>query len=250
MTRVQTILTNARGALSDPDKERWTDARLLSLLSKAQIHFATKSRLFINTSQIVIQLNNADYELPGDAFLLIRVVGPDGRIPLISSYELDRKDPDWQTRTGERIENIVYDLKSPGKFKIFPVITQQPEAAPYEFDSLYGVAVSLDTTECVEINDQYGVISDTDVFMAAQYIRIPARLEADTDELEVPYVYDDVLENYVVAHAFRDDLDTQHRTLGAEYLALYNDGLNDAKDAHMSSNTEANTANTTTRRFF
>ena len=250
MTRVQTILSNARAALADPDKERWSDGRLLALLSKGQIHFATESRLFIATAAINIQLNNAEYSLPTDTFKLVRVVGPYGRIPLVSRYTLDAKDPDWQTKTGTKIEAIVYDVLAPNKFRIYPIIYEQPDAALYTFDSLYGVMVGLDSLECLATTDIYGVVTDTDEYIYAQYIKIPARLAADTDELLVPYVYDDILENYVLAHAFRDDLDTQNRQLGAEYLQLYSAGLATAKEAHQNDNIEGERTHTATRKFF
>lgn len=238
MTRIQTILDNARGSLADPNKERWDDARLLALLSKAQIHFAKESRLFVEKAAITIQLNNAEYQLPADAFLLVRATGPNGRIPLISSYSLDRKDPDWQTKTGTEIEYLVYDIQTPNKFKLYPIITEQPQAAPYVFNSPYGVVTALDTLECVAINDVYGVITDTDVFLHVAYIKIPQRLTSVNDTLIVPSVYDDTLEHFVVGSAFRDDLDTQYRSLGNEHLQIYSAGLETAKKAHMTDSVE------------
>lgn len=238
MTRIQTILDNARGSLADPHKERWSDDRLLSLLSKAQIDFAKESRLFIARAAITIQLNNPDYDLPDDAFLLVRAVGPNGRIPLISSYDLDRRDPDWQTKTGTEIEALVYDLQTPNKFRLYPIITEQPQAAPYDFNSYFGVVVALETLECAALSDVYGVITDTDVFIHVQYIKIPPRLAELTDSLIVPSVYDDTLEHFVVGHALRDDLDVQNRSLGAEHMQIYAAGLKTAKIAHTVSNVE------------
>lgn len=232
MSRIQTILDNARGSLADPNQERWSNDRLLALLSKAQIHFAKESRLFIEKAAINIQLNNPNYTLPADAFLLVRAVGPNGRIPLISSYTLDKKCPDWQTKTGTEIEYLVYDIQTPNKFRLYPIITEQPQAAPYTFNQVFGVVVEFDTLECVAVSDVYGVVVDTDVYVHVQYIKIPDRLTSFDDELMLPSVYDDTLEHYVVGTAFRDDLDTSHRALGAEHLQIYSAGLQTAKNAH------------------
>lgn len=250
MSRTQTILDNARGSLADPHKERWSDDRLLALLSKAQIHFATESRLFVSKHAINIQLNNPDYQLPEDAFLLVRAVGPNGRIPLISSYSLDKKDPDWQTKTGTEIQYLVYDIQSPNKFRLYPIITEQPQAAPYTFNSVFGVTVEFDSLECAVVSDVYGVVSDTDVYLHVQYIKIPTRLTLVTDELLVPRVYDDILEHYVVGHAFRDDLDTQNRSLGAEHMQLYYTGLETAKRAHTVDSVEGEKTDEIYRRVF
>lgn len=255
MTRVQTILSNARSALSDPNSERWSNDRLLALLSKGQIHFATKSKLFIAKAIIELQLNNPDYTLPDNAFKLVRITGPEGRIPFISSYDLDKCDPDWQSRTGTKVERIVYDVRSPNKFRIYPMLITD-EATPvidFEFDSVFGVLTGLDSLEVAVLSGLFGVAATAEAsgaFVYAQYIQIPERLELDTDTLIVPAVYDDVLENYVLAHAFRDDLDTQNRQLGAEYLQLYMDGVSDATDAHMSDSTEAETTTATVRKYF
>lgn len=250
MSRVQDILDNARGSLADPNKERWTDARLLSLLSKGQIDFAQETRLLVGKAAIVLQLNNPEYSLPDDAYLLVRAVGPDGRVPLISSYDLDARDKDWQTKTGTRIEALVYDLQTPNKFRLYPIITEQPKAAPYTFDSLFGVAVEFDSSECVAVGDVYGVISDTDVFLQVQYIKVPAKLATVNDELILPRLHDTALEHYVVGHAFRDDLDTSHRTLGAEHIQLYAAKVVEAKKTHATDSVEGEKTYSTVRQVF
>jgi hypothetical protein len=250
MTRIQTILDNARGSLADPNQERWSNDRLLSLLSKAQRHFAKHSRLLVSRVSINIQLNNADYKLPDDAFLLVRAVGPCGRIPLVSSYWLDKRDPDWQTKTGNTIEALVYDIQTPNKFKLYPIITEQPQAAPYSFNSVFGVVTEFDTLECVAVSDVYGVVTDTDVYVHLQYIRVPTLLVNMDSELEVPHLYDDTLEHFVIAHALRDDLDTQNRSLGAEHLQLYEMGLQVAQKAHTTDSVEGEKTHSIYRQVF
>ncbi len=250
MSRIQTILDNARSSLADPNQERWSNDRLLALLSKAQIHFAKESRLFVGKAAIAIQLNNPDYSLPADAFLLVRAVGPNGRVPLISSYSLDKKDPDWQTKTGTEIEYLVYDIQTPNKFRLYPIITEQPQAAPYSFNQYFGVVTAFDTLECVAVGDVYGVVTDTDVYLHVQYIKIPGRLTSTTDELMLPSVYDDTLEHYVIGTAFRDDLDTSHRVLGAEHLQIYTTGLQTAKNAHSVDSVEGEKTDEIVRKYF
>jgi len=98
--------------------------------------------------------------------------------------------------------------------------------------------VEFDSSECVELGDVYGVVSDTDVFVNVQYVKVPEKLTSVNDELLIPRIYDDYLEHFVVGHAFRDDLDTSHRALGAEHLQLYSAGAAKAKAAHSVDNVE------------
>lgn len=250
MSRIQTILDNARGSLADPNKERWSDARLLSLLSRGHRHFAKESRLYVKKVALPIMLANPHYKLPADAYMLVRARGPDGRIPLISSYDLDKRDPLWQKRIGPAVLALVYDVQTPNAFRLYPIIAEQIDTAPYEINSVYGVAVDFITVDNLITNDIYGVVVGAEVYIILQYIAIPAHLATVNDELVLPTVYDETLEHFVVGSAFRDDLDTSYRQLGAEHLAMYNDGLNAAKNAHFGDSVEGEKAYSVSRKVF
>ena len=63
-TRIADILTRARDSLADPNKERWSDDRLLRLLDEGQKHFAREAKLLKATSIINLFPDQATYTLP------------------------------------------------------------------------------------------------------------------------------------------------------------------------------------------
>lgn len=89
-----------------------------------------------------------------------------------------------------------------------------------DFDSLYGVTTSLETKENV---------------MEVYYIRKPKEINSLDSEIEIDSSLDKALKYYVVAMAFRDDLDTQNRNMAKDELELYEREL---KQAYLDDSTD------------
>lgn len=81
------------------------------------------------------------------------------------------------------------------------------------FDGLFGVTTSLETKE--NIMDIY-------------YLRKPNAITSMESEIEIDDSLDKALKYYVTGMAFRDDLDTQNRAMGADELKLYERELEQA----------------------
>lgn len=164
-TRVADILERVRDSLSDEDKLRWSDNRLLRLIDEAQKKIAKKARLLRTNTPIKIIGDQNEYELPSDAYLLSRIVNADGReLPMYSHDQMDERGQityssyssnqnfanqdlivgsDWETVTGNEIEAIIYDKQEPRKFKVYPIPLQTDGGETFISD-VFGVTASIE----------------------------------------------------------------------------------------------------------
>lgn len=258
-TRVADILTRARDTLADPNKERWSDDRLLRLLDEAQKDFARQTSLLKGYVNIPLIPFAAVYSLPADCWRVTRAHYAERNLHLASHEAMDSFDPDWYTRTGAYIETLVFDQRNDSVIRCYPIPddsilqynytfeqTDTPEYAgagrfgvvtefgDYTMDGVHGVVTSLfDPAITTEAFDSaYGVVTDVGESVgniAIFYIRDPATIKYLTDELEISSRWDVALKHYVVGHAFLDDLDTSYQQRGSTSLSLYDRELNMAQ---------------------
>lgn len=228
MSRVSNILDRARDSLGDPDKKRFSDARLLRLLSEAQeqVIVATKQ------PQRKVRAQN----IPGSPYVelenclsITRVEYNNIALPFTTMAELDKVDPQWQTRTGEPYK-VVYNLRKPTTLRLWPFFdyATYPELHSYGLASviavqadLYGAAASIPGS-VVNGSAVYGVVTTIDVpdyILTVYYVEKPQPLTTLTDELLVNDIFDTALKQYVVGFALRDNMDTQNRAVAQEELA-------------------------------
>lgn len=90
---------------------------------------------------------------------------------------------------------------------------QGNSAIDIKFDSLYGLTTGIASNENV---------------MTIYYLRKPKPVTNIDSEIEIDDSFDKALKYYVVGMAFRDDLDTQNRSVGNEELKLYERELEQA----------------------
>lgn len=90
---------------------------------------------------------------------------------------------------------------------------QGKEEVDIKFDSLYGLTTGVTANENV---------------MTIYYLRKPKPVTDIDSEIEIDDSFDKALKYYVVGMAFRDDLDTQNRSVGNEELKLYERELEQA----------------------
>ena len=118
----QDILTKVRYSLSDTDVDRWSDERLLSLLNDAIIDVAKNTTLFIETYIYTVANLLVDIDLTETALKIVRAEYLDEALPFYSFEEMDKKDKDWQTVTGDKVEALVYDKQRNGLLKQYPIV--------------------------------------------------------------------------------------------------------------------------------
>lgn len=263
MGRIASILERVRDSLSDPDSDRWSDARLLRLVDEAQRHIAVKAKLLRTKIAIPIIADIAEYSLPEDAFNVTRVLvanavtldidNPAGKepVPIYSHIDMDRKDISWETHTGTLIEAVIFDKITPTTLKIYPIPDTSDAVTEYTLTSDFGI-VTDSTTDVVvppfglvgsitataslsySFTSDFGVVTDMAAIvngLTVYYLRTPNLID-DVDiasALEIDAAFDLAIKHYVIGMAFRDDLDAQNRKLGSEALALFANEFIDAK---------------------
>lgn len=184
MTRIESIISKARDTLADPNAERWSDARLLSLVSDAQQDIAIHTELLKNTVDIPLVINQAEYTMPSDTYLILRASTDETAIP-ISSHEkydelarkdlltsqhdnwerdvgysnsyYDYKSTAWQDDTGSKIEAIITDKLNPQVIRTYPIPDDGIAENEYTFenantvafvgDEVFGVVTDVETTD-------------------------------------------------------------------------------------------------------
>lgn len=120
-TRMETILANARYSLADASKSRYSDERLISLISDAQRDIARNTRLL--KAEVTLPLNSEQptYDLPDDVWLITRATFGNTVIPLTSHDRLDARCLSWYTQYGNAIDSIVYDRRDMLKIRVYPI---------------------------------------------------------------------------------------------------------------------------------
>lgn len=183
-TRIETILSKARDTLADPSKERWSDDRLLRLLSEAQQDIVIHKELLKTTVSIPLIVGQAIYDLPDECYRILRASTNGYEIGLRSYDRMDeqaknyirnddtsmywqrhhgsvvRSDFDnrnisWEEDTGSEIEAVIYDNREPNKIRFYPIPNEEIAQAEYTFenagpivfagDELLGVVTDIET---------------------------------------------------------------------------------------------------------
>lgn len=237
-TRIETIIKRARYTLADPDKLRYSDERLLALLSSAQKDIARQTRILKDTMAIALTIGVADYFMPDDTWLITRATFDGVRIPMVSHDRLDEKNPGWVTDSGAKVEAIVYDRRNLTKIKVYPIPSELYFSNTYTISPVFGVTTSVDN---VVPNQVFGVLTGLDIgtifepsvfgvvsdlgevsgILRIDYIKDAPEVQTFTDELVLSKIFDTALEYFVVGRAFLDDLDTQYQNKGVSVMTMY-----------------------------
>jgi hypothetical protein len=175
MSRVSDILVRVRDSLADPNKERWSDERLLRLVDEGQRVIAHRAKTLRKKTVIPLLINQAWHQLPSDCHRVIRILGiSDEPLPILTHEQMDNKyGVGWETDTGATPKAIVFDKTNTGVIKVYPIpssvgnmewVFTSANAATWNsagFNQLYGVAIDSAYTGDSFIGD-YGVVVDLD----------------------------------------------------------------------------------------
>ena len=180
MARIEDILTRVRDTLADPNKERWTDERLMRLMDEAQKDVAKQSKILKGTYELAIQSGIATYTLPDDMWLLTRATYGDVEIPLVS-YDrqdervrkltlADRRQRDssertvndfnwnygstWELDTGSDVQSLIYDQRNINEIRVYPIPDDSISDYSYPFEN----AGYVETTTTVP-DSELGVLT-------------------------------------------------------------------------------------------
>jgi hypothetical protein len=219
------VITKARYTLSDLDKSRWSDDRLLSLLNDAILDVALTTRIYNSSSYIKLQKDVANYNVNDFAIKIERVEYLNKPLNKLSFNQMDSLyGNNWQIKRSDNLEAIVYDLKHSGEFILYPIPTLGANSITSNSD--YGIITGLSYQDAtLEIRDNFGGIAEPDYenYLKLYYVKAPTQLISLDNSLDnvVDRTMLSSLAHYVSGAALRDNMDTRNRQMGNEEIAQY-----------------------------
>jgi len=225
-TRLEEIISRARDTLSDPNAERWTDARLLRLADDAQKSLVLHANYLKVKVTVPLLADAAEYTLDSIVHKPTRILNENSDpLPLLSHEEADKQlGPLWELAVGAPVQAIIYDKLNSNIFKVYPIPPTEDPATITPTTPVYGVTTSGDV-QANTISSPYGVVTgftvQSSLALTVYALTNPVDLLAVTDSLQVNSVFDRAIKFYITGMALRDDKDTQNRQIGNEELQFY-----------------------------
>ena len=276
MSRVSQLLTDIRSELADPEKQRWSDPRLLILLSKAQTEIALATRVLVERKAILVVAGQSEYFIDENAEVLLRAHTEQGAIELVSHFEMDDYKASWESDTGPTVEKIVYDLLTPNRIVLYPTPSVADNADNYTFEagdsidyvggellgvvtsidnysfnSPFGVVVNLSQPGVEEVfNSPFGVvtaINESSGTLKVQYSKRPAKITSVESELELSESFTEAMLHLVCSKALTADIDAKASALSDKHYQLYQIQLNRLKSNKAHNQVKGNNARTIQR---
>lgn len=126
MATAQQLVDLAQILLLDADAVVWTEAQLLRFLNEVQGDLALRAKLFVQEASQAITIPTPDppeYSLPADLVGVDKIDSANWgpiRLDEVSTIDLDRFDPDWQTKTAVAASAYVRDYRAPKVLRLYP----------------------------------------------------------------------------------------------------------------------------------
>lgn len=245
------IIQKARYSLSDEDKTRWSDARLLSLLNECIYDIAIKTRLFHDDGFVVLDKNRAIYDVSSFATRINRIEYINCPLTKMTYNQMDCEfGCGWQQEvTDEGPTHIVYDLKNINEFRLYPIPNNTGEGV-VTANSDYGIITDIDYTGIeLQIVGEYGDINADDLkdYLRIYFVKCPDEIQDINQELDsvIDKTMISMIVHYIVGLALEDNADTQDMNVANVKLSHYDTKLQGyiAKDmSHRMLRTERQTS--------
>lgn len=249
-SRVSRLLTDIRAELADPEEDRWSAPRLLTLLSQAQTEIASETRVLIARKAIPIIAGQREYFIDEDTEILLRAYAEAGDIEMVSHFEMDDYKATWESDVGPTVEKIVYDLLTPNRIILYPIPTLGTGADIYTFEAgdsnplvggeLLGVVTDIDNysftsplgvvTNLIQpgvtesFSSPYGIvtsISESLGTLKIQYAKRPAELVNVDTPLELSDSFRKAMLHLTCSNALTADIDAKANALADKHYQLY-----------------------------
>lgn len=195
-TRLEEIITRARDTLSDPNGERWSDARLIRLADDAQKLIAKHAKSLRSKVDVPLAALTAEYALPdaipgavtvwtaaGGAVQLTALPGAlsyalppsinritralnelGAPIPVLTHDQADKLyGSAWEALVQSPMQALIFDKNDQSRLKVYPIpVETTPTEISTEIgnlNSLYGITVAggLESTYDV-MSSPFGVV--------------------------------------------------------------------------------------------
>jgi hypothetical protein len=194
--QLQTALVNVRSFLNEPTAQEWSDAQLTAYLNMGQADVQRKAEALRQSMTVLVQANVQKYEGPPDSLRIYRVEYVPGTSVLDSSTQ-------------------TYSLEFRGFNEMDAIwgIYQQYTGAYPSLYTLWSQPPNLTiVTYPVPAQDGY---------LNVYYYRQPVNLVNETDTLDCLPGFEDVIYDYAVYRALRQDADPRWQ----DQWKLYSDNL-------------------------
>lgn len=219
------VLNKARFTLSDTDKTRWSDTRLLSLLNDAILDVALTTDLYNSVGYIKLQNGVSVYDTSSFAVNIERIEHLDKKLQTTVFEDMDENfDYGWQSKTSDKPTHIVYDLKKGGEFVVYPI--PKTSSNVNHILSPHGIITDV-RYEDIELTILSGLggINNPNMaeYLKVYYTRKPNKITAITDTLEsvIDPSLGSCLSHYIAGMALRDNTDARNRQVGNEEISFY-----------------------------
>ena len=156
-TTAHSIIHSARYHLADIKKAQWTDSRLLSILNEGLVELAELVPLFVKEDVIATLPYQREFDIEDSKFIkVLRLRYDDKPLPIKTIRQMD-KYAGWESKTGKKIEALVFNQNKINNFKIYPLITFEETKV---YDSLTGTNGVLIDIPGVSRDSLTGVVRD------------------------------------------------------------------------------------------
>lgn len=217
------ILTPARQGLSDTNKERWTDARLLTLLNDGLNILMMDTILLLDKLYVELVEDLVEYDMSNVAVKILRVEYKGLPLKMTSHENMDKLTPNWKQRTGLNLTHVLTDKARPGRFQLYPKLTELT-ASLVEQDGVYGGITDISYTDYeLTMTDDFGEIGTPDAagWIYVHFCKKINKISALDTEIDIDDFCATALSHYIIARALRDNQDTQNRGLAAEEMNIF-----------------------------
>lgn len=230
---VQDLLTKVRYTLSDLNRERWTDARLIALINDCMSQLTSKTILFVETAYIQLINNLADYDISNIAVKILRIEYENLPLPTYSFDDMDSKEPLWQEKKGTKLKAYILDKQKEARFKTYPILDNtevEQSNGTITYSGPYGIITGITYFEIpLVMSGTFGDISPVaaDGYIKVYFIKRHSTFTDVADTIDISSVAEEIMQHYIVGRALRDNQDTQSRALSKEELDMYEAQLED-----------------------
>ena len=164
-TRAANILSSVRYTLGDLNGDRWSDIRLLQLLSEGQRDIVRHTNLLRTYGQITTAdfTDLSIYDAPDNFVKLTRATCDNKVLKIVSSDWMDTHYEGWEDFESDSASptHIVFDDLNQGKLRVYP--KPKTLGSNYEFQVFTWIdpAGSIDPNDVVTTSDvNYGALVD------------------------------------------------------------------------------------------
>lgn len=227
---LDSLILEIRDFLHDPDGDRWTDARLLYYINKAQQDLVNKTKCLSSSYTAGVFALEPFVILPDNILALEEVYYKGVLLPIVSNNTLSTEcDTSWIKDVG--IPSKIVATTDRSKFRLYPLPIEN-SILEFNMASDFGFVPDLTNLPFNTPNYPLGVITrirKIDTVLDIHY-RHKARVISDiSDVLDIDEAYEMAIKYYVCGNLLRSDKDSNSRSLGNEELGLYREELNQLK---------------------